>query len=221
VITATKERVYVVPRVDLFAGAAVHGVVRLQDSMLQRIYQRGHFARRDAVEDDPSLKQVIPYALVVRDGQVFAFRRTNGGGERRLHGCRSVGVGGHVNPVDARDVVHDALRRELDEELVLPAGSEIELKGLLNDDSTSVGSVHVGVVAVVRPGPGLLKVREEDTMTGSFMSRDDLLDLHARERGSFENWSALLLDRLDEVLSWQGAHDSSSPTPNPTRISTT
>jgi predicted NUDIX family phosphoesterase len=220
-ITATKEHVYVVPRPDLFAGAAVHGVVRLQPSMLERIYQRGHFARRDTVEDDPSLKQVIPYALVVRDGEVFTFRRTKGGGESRLHGCRSVGVGGHVNPVDASDVVFAALRRELEEELVLPAGSEIELRGLLNDDSTPVGSVHVGVVAVVRPGPGPVKVREEDTMTGSFMSRDDLLDLHARERDSFENWSALLLDRFDEVLSWQGARDSSSPTPNPTRTSTT
>ena len=179
------------------------------------------FAERDRVEEDPSLKQVIPYAVVTRDDGIFLCRRTDRGGEKRLHGKLSIGVGGHVNPQDAGDVIHDALRRELDEELVLPPYYEARIVGLVNNDATPVGSVHVGVVAVVRPGPFEVKVREEDTMSGGFTSRADLLALHARSREGFEGWSALLLDRLDEVLAWGRPLGSSGPIPNGTRTSTT
>lgn len=214
------EQVYVVPRSELFAGSGTpHGCWPLDGPILDRIYRCGYFAPRDKVEEDPRLKQVIPYAVVVREGQVFCFQRTNQGGERRLFGKRSVGVGGHVNPPDGDDVVRHALRRELEEELRLPAGWTAELRGLLNDDSTAVGSVHLGVVAVVDPGPGVVDVREKDTMSGSFISRAELAELHAKERASFENWSALLLDRLDEVLAWPTpAYSSPTPRPTPTSI---
>lgn len=216
-----KERVYVVPRADLFPEGAPHGFFRAGPEFFGRIYARGFFADRDRVEEEPALKQVIPYALVARDERLFLCRRTDRGGERRLHGMLSVGVGGHVNPQDSGDVIHDALRRELNEELVLGPRFEARVVGLVNNDTTPVGSVHVGVVAVVDPGPCEVKVREEDTMSGEFVSRADLLALHAGARESFEGWSALLLDRLDEVLSWGLWPDSSTRTPRPTRISTT
>jgi predicted NUDIX family phosphoesterase len=216
-----KEQVYVVPRADLFPDGAPHGFFRGDAELLRRIHARGFFAERDRVEEDPSLKQVIPYALIVREASVFLFRRTERGGERRLHGKLSVGVGGHVNPVDAPDVVHRALRRELAEELCLPPGYEARIAGFVNNDTTPVGSVHVGVVAVVDPGTGAVKVREEDTMSGGFVGRADLLDLHARSRDRFEGWSALLLDRLDEVLAWERPPASATTTPRATPTSTT
>jgi predicted NUDIX family phosphoesterase len=215
------ERVYVVPRAELFPEGAPHGFFRADAAFFGRIYARGYFADRERVEEDPGLKQVIPYALVVRDDSLFLFRRTDRGGERRLHGKLSVGVGGHVNPVDSGDVIHDALRRELTEELALPARWQARIVGLVNNDTTPVGSVHVGVVAVVDPGPGPVKVREEDTMSGAFEGRAALLALHARARDSFEGWSALLLDRLDEVLAWGRPPDSATPTPRRTPTSTT
>ncbi len=215
------ERVYVVPRADLFPDGAPHGFRRAGPEFFGRIYGRGFFADRAAVEEDPSLKQVIPYALVTRPGQVFLFRRTSKGGEKRLFGLRSIGVGGHVNPVDEGDVIHDALRRELNEELCLPGPWQARIAGLVNNDTTAVGSVHVGVVAVVTPGPGSVRVREDDTMCGAFASREDLLALHARERDSFEGWSALLLDRLDEVLTWGRPDGSSTRTPRATPTSST
>lgn len=216
-----KERVYVVPRADLFPEGAPHGFFRAGPDHFGRIYARGYFADRDRVEEEPALKQVIPYALVARDDALFLFRRSDRGAERRLHGLLSVGVGGHVNPEDSKDVVHDALRRELLEELVLPPRFEARIVGLVNNDMTPVGAVHVGVVAVVDPGPGLVKVREEDTMSGAFVSRAELLALHARSRDSFEGWSALLLDRLDEVLAWGLWPGSASRTPRRTPTSTT
>ena len=219
-----KEQVFVIPRETLFPHGAPRGLVPADADFFRRVQEHGFFADRDAVEEDRTLKQVIPYALVERDDEVFLFRRTNGGGERRLYGRRSVGVGGHVNPPDengAGDVVLRALRREVTEEPCVPDGWRARVVGILNDDSTAVGSVHVGVVAVVDPGPGTVKVREEDTMSGSFVSRADLLDLHARERSTFESWSALLLDRLDEVLQWRQPRVSSTRTPNKAPTSTT
>ncbi len=215
------EQVYVVPRAELFPDGAPHGFFRGGPELFARIYARGFFAGRDRVEEDPSLKQVIPYALVARDDAIFLCRRSHKGGERRLHGLLSVGVGGHVNPEDRADVIGDALRRELQEELVLPARYDARIVGLVNNDTTPVGSVHIGVVAVVDPGPHPVKVREEDTMSGGFVSRADLLALHARSRESFEGWSALLIDRLDEVLEWGRQPGSSTPIPRATPTSTT
>jgi predicted NUDIX family phosphoesterase len=215
-----REQVYVVPRGALFPEGAPHGCIPLDTGILECIYARGYFADRGSVEEDPALKQIIPYALVTRGDAVFTFRRTDRGGEARLHGRRSVGVGGHVNPVDAGDVVIDALRRELAEEIHLPERWSARLVGLLNNDRSAVGAVHLGVVAVVDVGPGVVKVRESDTMSGGFLSKQGLLALHATERESFEGWSALLLDRLDEVLAWQ-PRVFSSPIPNATRTSIT
>jgi predicted NUDIX family phosphoesterase len=199
-----EERVYVVPRVELFDESAPHGFVPGIDRWMPRIRHRGHFAPRSRVEEDPSLKQIIPYALIVRGDEIFCVQRTTGGGERRLHGLKSIGVGGHVNPIDKGNVVGDALRRELAEEVVLPSRWGARLTGLLNDDTTAVGSVHVGVVAVVEIDPDAeVKVREAETMTGSFMGRPELREMCAADRESFESWSALLIDRLDEVIAWE------------------
>ena len=224
------EKVYVVPRCVLFRDGAPHGFLPGADAWLPLIRESGHFADRAGVEEDATLQQIIPYALIMRGDEFFVFRRTSGGGEKRLHGLRSVGVGGHVNPEDrlesaanagrGGDVVEDALRRELAEEVVLPIAWGARFVGLLNDDTSPVGSVHVGLVAVVEiDARDDVRVREHDTMTGAFLGRADLLDLHARERESFETWSALLIDRFDEVLTWARPHAFSSPTPNPTPIS--
>lgn len=186
---ASGELVYVVPREVLFPEAAPHGFFADGLSLLDRIYAEGHFADRARVEEDPSLKQIIPYAVVTRGAEVFRFRR-HGGGEKRLVGKSSIGVGGHVNPEDAGNVIHDALRRELNEELFFPADYSTELLGLINDDSTHVGSVHLGVAVRVAVGPGDVRVRETETMQGAFAPRSELLaDLDA-----YETWSAFLLD---------------------------
>jgi len=217
----TREEVYVVPRRDLFPEGAPHGFWAADDSLLFRIRERGFFAPREEVEEDPSLKQVIPYGVLHRTGSVFLFRRSRKGGDARLHDLRSIGVGGHVNPVDREDVVPRALAREIGEEVDLPGGWTPRLAGFLNDDTTAVGSVHVGVVVAVEVPPGEVRVRERDRMSGSFLDLSDLLALHAGERAAFETWSALLLDRIDEVLPWARPLASSTTTPRATRISST
>ena len=205
---AQLEFVYVVKRTDLFPRSTPHGLDVLdagrRDSLLTCMRERGFFVERRHAETDPSLKQVIPYCVVVRGREVFLMRRLSGGGEARLRGKRSIGVGGHVNPIDedlaeGEDVIQAGMLRELDEEVRLPPSWTTQAVGLLNDDTTEVGSVHVGLVQVVRVD-GEVAVRETDLLEGSFVTLAALKELCRAERSSFETWTALLIDCLDEVL---------------------
>ena len=84
------------------------------------------FHRPGRAEEDPSHKQLIPYCVFRCGDRIFHYTRGKSGGESRLHAKISVGVGGHVNPVDmdggktGPDAYHAAVTREIEEELDLP-----------------------------------------------------------------------------------------------------
>jgi predicted NUDIX family phosphoesterase len=194
------EFVLVVPRARLFDDRYPHGFEPFADGdrerFLARVREHGFFVERRHAEREPMLKQVIPYALFERDGALFLMRRLAKGGEARLHGLLSVGVGGHINPVDgAEDALEAGLRREVEEEVEVEGGWDARALGVLNDDSTAVGAVHFGLVYRVRPG-GAVRVRERDALKGSFVPRAEVMRTLAEGRDRFESWSALLLDGL-------------------------
>ncbi len=197
------EFVYVVKRHELFERAFPHGLAVLDEpamaDVLARIRTRGFFVERRHAEQDATLKQVIPYCVVARGGEVFLTRRTTKGGDARLFGKRSIGIGGHINPVDGADVLGLGLRREVDEELHIEGDWTVRATGILNDDTTDVGSVHFGLVHVVRVN-GDVRVKEEDKLVGGFLGSEELQRLCRDERATFETWSALLIDRLDDLL---------------------
>ena len=89
-------------------------------------------------------------------------RRTQAGGDARLHDRWSIGVGGHLNPGDGD--LAGGLRREWREELDADFEPEFELVGLLNDDTTDVGGVHVGAVYVADAGGRPVTIRETDKL---------------------------------------------------------
>lgn len=200
------EFVWVVPRAALFAKAAVHGLAPLQGSDFETQFsaisrESGFFVERRAAEENPAWKQPIPYVAVCCEDRIFTMTRLTGG-EARLHGKRSIGVGGHINPCDLHN--HDldgllaaACQRELDEEVVLPTGNtHLEALGLLNDDTTEVGAVHVGVVyrLVLTPAQAEeLRIRETDSLAGEFLPYDELVALAEQDDSPFESWSTLLL----------------------------
>lgn len=150
---------------------------------------------RSEVEDDPSLKQIIPYVVLRCRDAVFCYKRGKSQGEARLHRLRSLGVGGHVSEADAEgrrglDAYEAAMRRELDEEVEVSSAGELKLVGLINDDSTPVGSVHLGVVHLYeldRPG---VSPREEGLAEPEFVAIGDLPRIHAE----FETWSQICID---------------------------
>jgi predicted NUDIX family phosphoesterase len=161
------------------------------ESILATIAIAGRFEPRPAMESDPSFKQVIPY-LVLRDGpDWFLMQRTRAGGDRRLHDRWSIGVGGHLNPGDAD--LAGGLAREWREELVAAFEPRYRFVGLLNDDTTDVGRVHLGVVFVADAAGRPVAVRETHKLIGGFAPASAVRTVRDR----LETWSRIVFDHLE------------------------
>ena len=196
----THEEVLVVPTAavveELGGGAAWLGIRPAGEVELADLIRRlGTFRPRSAMEDDPSWKQVIPYP-VLRDGsRWFLMRRTRAGGDARLHDRYSIGVGGHVNPADGGldgDLTR-ALEREWTEELVVDFLPEFRFVGLLNDDTTSVGQVHLGLVYAGDAGGRPVAIRETDKLSGGFVDTAEV----AAVADLLETWSRLAFEFIE------------------------
>ena len=185
----TDERVLVVPRSRIMDPRGWRGIRRAgARGRLNVIAAEGRFEPRAVMERDPRFKQVIPY-LVLRDGErFFLMRRTQAGGDARLHDRFSIGVGGHLNPGD-RDVA-GGLAREWSEELAADFVPEFHLLGLLNDDTTEVGSVHLGIVYLAEAAGRPVAVRETDKLEGDFAAPAAVGAVYDR----LETWSQLVFD---------------------------
>ncbi len=191
------ERVLVLPRDRVPGGCDFTGVRDANEetmAILQAVTaSRGRFMDRPLAEEDPAFKQLIPY-VVVRDGSLaYLMERTAAGGDPRLHGKASIGVGGHLNPVDeGEDPLTNGLRREWSEELLTDWEPEFRLVGMLNDDSNQVGSVHLGVVFEVQADGRPVEVREHDKLTGRFATAAEVRAAWDR----METWSRLVAEYL-------------------------
>ncbi len=192
------ERVLVIPRERVpggcdFRGLRAAGAGTLAE-LRESVAHHGAYLERPLAEDDPAHKQLIPY-VVVRDGKsVFLMHRTDAGGDPRLHGRASIGVGGHLNPVDdGEDALMAGLRREWAEELEADWEPEFELVGLLNDDANAVGAVHLGIVFSVEAAGRPVMVREHDKLIGAFADGREL----AASADRLETWSQLVAEALD------------------------
>jgi predicted NUDIX family phosphoesterase len=122
--------------------------------------------------------------------------RTDAGGDPRLHRKASIGVGGHLNPVDeGEDPLSVGLQREWAEELDADWEPRFELIGMLNDDSNPVGSVHLGVVFDVEAYGRPVAVRETEKLIGRFVAPEEVHAAWDR----LETWSQLVAVELLEV----------------------
>jgi len=195
------ERVLVLPRAAVPGGTAFHGLRPVEPEGLTElraaVREHGLFLDRSIAEMDPTHQQLIPY-VVVRDGsRIFLMQRTDAGGDARLHGKASIGVGGHLNPMDEDDddPLMAGLRREWAEELEADWEPDFSLLGLLNDDSNRVGAVHLGVAFTVEAGGRSVAVREREKLSGSFVEADVVRAAWSR----LETWSQLVADALGIV----------------------
>ena len=186
------ERVLVVPRAAVPDHGAWHGLrTEGVDAFVETVASHGTFEPRALMERDPAFKQVIPY-LVLRDGpRYFLMRRTRAGGDARLHDRWSIGVGGHLNPGDLG--LEGGLRREWREELAAEFEPTFRPLALLNDDTTEVGAVHLGVVYVADAAGRPVAVRETDKLEGAFADPPEV----GAVRGDLETWSQIVFDALE------------------------
>jgi predicted NUDIX family phosphoesterase len=188
------EQVLVIPRATLMGDPGWLGITKDGLATFEAlVQQRGEFRPRAEMELDRAWKQVIPY-LVLRDGpRYFLMHRTRAGTDARLHDRWSIGVGGHLNPGDVD--LAGGLRREWHEEVAADFVPEFTLIGLLNDDTTDVGSVHVGAVYVADAAGREVAIRETDKLAGAFADRAEVAAVVDR----METWSALVFAHLEGV----------------------
>ena len=162
-----------------------------REEMLDIIVNHHEFMDRPAAEEDPSYKQIIPYVVLTQNGQVFTTRRLNKGGESRLHGKLSIGIGGHINPVDETDrrsVLMKGLERELDEEVYIQRREQLVPRGFINDDGNGVGAVHLGLCFSMEV-EGEVSVKETEKLSGAWLSLQELKS----EYDNMETWSQIAL----------------------------
>ena len=188
----SEEQVYVVPRGALPDAAGWYGLrTDGLDAFVVAVERDGRYEPRTAMEQDPSFKQIIPY-LVLRDGpRYFLMQRTAAGGDMRLHGRYSIGVGGHLNPGDGG--LLGGLRREWAEELVADFVPDFRLVALLNDDTTAVGAVHLGAVYEADVTGRRVAIRETHKLAGGFASPAEVAAVADR----LETWSQLAFAVLE------------------------
>lgn len=198
------ERVLVVPtemfhRLGYFQG--FNGDV---DRYLHELFSTRHtsYRPRGEVEQDPGFKQLIPYVIFRHtDAQnkinVFQYTRGTGMGEGRLHRKRSVGIGGHISAIDDNPNINaspyeEGMRRELDEEVEIDTPYAAKCVGLINDDQTEVGRVHLGVVHLFDVERPAVRSRETDILESGFRPVAEIL----QDLKGFETWSQICMEAL-------------------------
>lgn len=169
--------------------------------------RRGHVSETDRPPEENAelnfdYKQLIPYAVLIKDDKIFTYERLSGGGESRLHGSLSIGVGGHMNKepivLTFEDHIINNIFRELSEELNIVTQYKLNPKivGFINDEQDEVGKVHFGIVVlIVLPDDTKVSVKETDQLKGSWMTLDELMEKY----DDLENWSKIVLDNFDQV----------------------
>lgn len=198
------ENVLVVRRSLFDELGSFHGLNFEPNKYLSALLSRGNnfFLPRAQAENDPTHKQIIPYALIVHGDTVLHYVRGKKAGEQRLVAKGSIGIGGHMNDTDESLFAWDehayraGVEREVNEEIKIDSPFEDRIVALLNDDTTEVGRVHLGIVHVFRLAEPRVEKREAMITNVAFLKKDEL---HAR-RENLETWSQLCVDSLDRLL---------------------
>lgn len=194
------ENVLVISRALFDELGAFEGISLEPEKYLPAILDpaNNHFLSRDDAEDDPSFKQIIPYAIFRCGNKFLQYVRGGGSGEKRLAAKGSIGIGGHINDTDFaassldKDTYTIGVEREIDEELNIEGEHTQEVLGLINDDSNEVGQVHLGVVHLFTLSNEEVTAGEDNICDLEFLS---LPELEAR-RDKLESWSQICLDGL-------------------------
>ncbi|MCL4512974.1 MAG: hypothetical protein M1421_03060 [Candidatus Eremiobacteraeota bacterium] len=193
-----KEKVLVIPRNKLFTSGCFQGFSKENAEHIFFILEtQSLFIPREKAEESPEFKQIIPYLLLKHQEKIFAVTRLSAQGESRLHEKVSIGLGGHINSKDLKPKEkpwESALKREVEEEVLIQGDWRAKWIGFLNDDETSVGKAHFGVVYEIESFTGIVEILETHKMKGCFLLSDEVERLYDR----MESWSQYLFSALKQ-----------------------
>ncbi|WGS65538.1 NUDIX domain-containing protein [Marinitoga aeolica] len=193
-----KEKVWVVNNEILQDIEFYNGFTIVEQNMLEKIFKNAYFIDRELAETDESKKQIIPY-VVIKDekGKILVVQRTKKQTEKRLHNLYSVGIGGHINPIDESNnpelTFYNGLNRELNEELYIDKLKSLEYVGLILDDSTEVSRVHLGILFIAYVTTA--DIREKENFNELWLDELEFRNFN----GNFEGWSHIALRALEVI----------------------
>ena len=200
-----EEQVLVIKREVVERVGMFNGLMFDVDRYLREIFVQGVpcFMNRSQAEKNPDYKQIIPYVIMSCDGKYLSYVRGKRAGETRLVGCRSIGIGGHINPsddmplfnTDFRDTYLAAVDREVSEEVSVETNYTNHIVALLNDESNEVGSVHLGIVHYWALDTPKVNKREQMITQMAFMTSAELEGV----KDTLETWSGLCVNHLAEM----------------------
>ena len=181
-----------------------HGLNFEPEKYLAALLSRGNnfFFPRVQAEHDPTYKQIIPYVLLAFQSKVLCYVRGKKAGEQRLVAKGSIGIGGHMNETDESLFAWDeqayraGVEREVNEEIKIDTEFQDRIVALLNDDTTEVGRVHLGIVHVFDLAEQKVEKREAMITNLTFLTKAELM----ARRESLETWSQICLDSFDRLL---------------------
>jgi predicted NUDIX family phosphoesterase len=203
-VNPPQENILVIRRSLFDELGSFHGLNFEPEKYLKAILSRGSnfFIPRPEAESNPAYKQIIPYALIVFQNTVLHYVRGKKAGEQRLIAKGSIGIGGHMNETDEslfamdQEAYRAGVEREVNEEIKIDTPFEDQIVALLNDDSTEVGRVHLGIVHVFKLQEPKVQKREAMITALTFLTKEEL----TKRRESLESWSQICVDSLERLL---------------------
>src|SRR6266567_8208902 len=202
-MNALNENVLVIRRNLFDQLGSFQGLNFEPEKYLNLLLSRGNnfFFPRAQAENDPAYKQIVPYAILAFKDKVLYYVRGKKAGEQRLVAKGSIGIGGHMNESDESLFAWDeqayraGVEREVNEEIKIDTQFEDRIVALLNDDTTEVGRVHLGIVHVFRLAQQKVEKREAMITNLVFLTKAQLLN----RRESLETWSQICVDSLERL----------------------
>jgi len=171
---------------------------KVLSEVITHILQHYTILDRDLAEYDPEWRQVIPYQIIqnynAHPAEYLLMQRTTKQTEERLHEKFSLGIGGHINPIDnqAQSVIQANIVREREEEISIDVYTE-NLMGVIACDTSEVDRVHLGLVFMLGCR-ATFEIREKENMTAQWERLADIITHYEK----LERWSQLVATYLRE-----------------------
>lgn len=197
------------PSIHYSTGDYFHYQANPSEGWKDEVITNAKFVVRWQAEQDTSILQLIPYILVIHRGKVLSYQR-KGGGEGRLEGSYSVGIGGHINNEDtindiSWDIVREGAIREINEEIgIVPQKEKLNFIGTIytpsnvgsskNTAMPNVGQVHIGIVYTLQLDDSEMELDFETTMLNTEFISKPLNTI------KYEKWSQLILNRYNDII---------------------
>lgn len=192
--TRHDEHILVVKRATLFPDARAWQGLKQSgvDDFLTVVELNKEFHPRSLMETDPRYKQVIPYLVFTHNNNFFLMQRDGSASEQRLKNKYSLGIGGHMRLEDfSGGNVIDWAQREFKEEIDYRGTYSVTSLGILNDDSTPVGEVHIGCILLLEGNSPAISVKSELASGRLATLEECMVHYHLMEK-----WSQIIVDYL-------------------------